>query len=247
MKIKPNYGIDAPGVIKHLMVFGIILPIGYLVLFNYLAQSYGNPLFLTFGYFAAGSTAISLWVTAGMMFVTSKFSKERQALRMLRKIPWNGTEYVLDVGCGGGLLAIQVAKYFSQEGNIVGVDIWSQQDLGNNSAQAALQNAQIEGVADRIEVQTGNVCDLVYDDGLFDVVVSSFVIHNIAEYDDRMLALTEMMRVLKPGGYLLVQDIFYTQEYFNFFANSQDIRQVELSGLQWAMFPPPRILMVQKV
>jgi len=247
MKIKPNYGIDAPAVIKHLIIFGIMLPLCYLVLFYYLAQSYSNPLFVTFGYFAAGSTAISLWVTAGMMFITSKFSKERQAQRLLRTIQWNGNEYVLDAGCGRGLLAIQVAKYFSKNGHVVGVDIWNQQDLSNNSVQETVKNTQIEGVADRVDIQTGNICDLSYDDGVFDVVVSSFVVHNVSEYEDRMIALSEMMRVLKPGGYLLVQDIFYTQEYFNFFSDSQDVRQVELSGLQWGMFPPPRILMVQKI
>lgn len=247
MNIKPDYGIDAPGIILALAIFGIILPCGQLYIFYYLASSYANPLFIPFGYFAAGCTLVSLWVTALLMLLTSKYGKLIQSRRVLNMISWTGTEVVLDAGCGRGLFAIQVAKYYSTVGKIVGVDIWNQRDLSNNSAQAAYENAVIQGVADRIEFHDGNICDLSYDDAIFDVVVSSMVIHNIAFYEDRMQALTELMRVIKPGGYLLVQDIFYTQEYYDFFANSEYITHVELSGFQWGMFPLSRVLIVKKI
>ena len=62
------------------------------------------------------------------------------------------------------------------DGRATGVDIWQAEDLSGNSQQATLENARREGVADRVEVRTGDARELPFADKLFDVVVSSMAL-----------------------------------------------------------------------
>jgi ubiquinone/menaquinone biosynthesis C-methylase UbiE len=55
--------------------------------------------------------------------------------------------------------------------------------------------------------------DLPFDDGSFDVVVSSLAIHNISGAGERAKALREVARVLKNDGKLAIADIRYTRAY----------------------------------
>ena len=52
-----------------------------------------------------------------------------------------------------------------KSGKATGIDIWSQQDLSGNSADAVKQNAKIEGVNDRVRIETSDARKLVYPDG----------------------------------------------------------------------------------
>ena len=72
------------------------------------------------------------------------------------------------------------------------------------------------------------------------------MIHNIKTKKNRDLALNEMLRVLKPNGTLLLQDIFYTKEYFQYFQQHKNL-QITISNLQWYIFPPVRMLIVKKI
>jgi ubiquinone/menaquinone biosynthesis C-methylase UbiE len=113
---------------------------------------------------------------------------------------------VLDVGCGRGLLLNAAARRVPI-GRAVGIDLWLTKDQSGNRPEATLANARAEGVADRVEVQTGDVRQLPFADDTFDVVVSHWVVHNLDQSIDRARALNEMARVLKPGGWLLIADI----------------------------------------
>ncbi len=64
-------------------------------------------------------------------------------------------------------------------GRAVGVDVWSTKDQSGNAEQVTRQNAELEGVADRVELHTADMRKLPFDDGSFDVVVSSLAIHNV--------------------------------------------------------------------
>jgi len=55
-------------------------------------------------------------------------------------------------------------------------------------------------VADRVEVETGDITRLPFPDASFDAVISMTVIHNIPSRDGRDQALRELVRVLKPDG-----------------------------------------------
>jgi hypothetical protein len=76
-------------------------------------------------------------------------------------------------------------------GRAVGVDLWRTIDQSGNSAEATQRNAVAEGVADRIELHTGDMTALPFEDNSFDVVVSSLAIHNISGRAGREKAIDE--------------------------------------------------------
>ena len=88
-------------------------------------------------------------------------------------------------------------------GRATGIDIWQSVDQAGNSADATKQNAQIEGVA----VADVDARKIPFDDETFDVVVSSFALHNIYNASERAQALGEIARVTKRGGYAGIMDI----------------------------------------
>ena len=79
--------------------------------------------------------------------------------------------------------------------------------------QATRCNAIAEDVADRVELHTGDMTALPFEDNTFDVVVSSLAIHNISGLAGREKAVDEAVRVLRPGGRLRIADIRGTKQH----------------------------------
>ena len=142
-----------------------------------------------------------------------------------------GNERVLDLGCGRGAVLLAVAKLLPS-GRAVGVDIWSTSDQSGNSAEATERNAKAEGVADRVEVRSGDVRALPFPEASFDLVVSSMAIHNIRERDGRKSALDEAIRVLQEGGRLAIVDFMVVDEYVEHL-RLRGMQDVELRPLGW--------------
>lgn len=207
---KVNYGLDAPGFQRGALLGGLA---GVFIGIALLACN-------SQGYFHAGSYVAStlLWtggwfvLTAIVMFWGSKIGKLRLRDKIIASIPWRGDEMVLDVGCGHGLMLLASAKRLTS-GKAIGIDIWSQVDQADNSMEATLHNAALEGVADRVEVKNADARKLPFPDNTFDVVVSSFAIHNMKSAADRKQAIVEIARVLKPDGELAIADIQQTRQY----------------------------------
>jgi arsenite methyltransferase len=125
--------------------------------------------------------------------------------RMIDMVPWTGAETVLDVGCGPGLALVGVAKRLTT-GKVTGIDKWLViHGERHNSRDVTIENARIEGVADRVEVRDGDATAMPFADGAFDVVVSSFVFHHMTR-DVCRRALCEVARVTRPGGRILITD-----------------------------------------
>lgn len=100
---------------------------------------------------------------------------------------------VLDIASGTGDLAIAEIAHVLPGGEVLATDI------NPDMLEVARRRIKAKGLA----VQTA-VCDaeaLPFEDGRFDVVTVAFGIRNMTHKDR---ALSEMLRVLKPGGRLLV-------------------------------------------
>jgi ubiquinone/menaquinone biosynthesis C-methylase UbiE len=95
-----------------------------------------------------------------------------------------------------------------------------------------VKNASLEGVRDRIDIETGDMRALPFPDAAFDLVVSSLAIHNIRLNAARAQAIAEAWRVLKPGGRLAIADIRATARYA---ATLQELGAINVArrGLGW--------------
>jgi ubiquinone/menaquinone biosynthesis C-methylase UbiE len=103
---------------------------------------------------------------------------------------------LLDLGCGTGTQAI-LAKQIHPDAEVVGVD-------GDEKVLAiARRKAERAGVA--VALDLGFATALPYADARFDRVISSLVIHHLVEADKRR-ALSEILRVLAPGGAFVLAD-----------------------------------------
>ena len=205
---KPNYGIDAPGLVRGFLVGGLVLltlsGIGFAIAaqgrwITWLAQI----LLLPAGY------ALGMF---GLMLRESLVSKVIGREAILDQVPWTGGETVLDVGCGRGLMLVGAARRLTT-GRAVGVDIWLERDQSANTESAPLENARLEGVFDRVTVQTADMRALPFADHSFDVVISSWAVHNLEAPVDRSKALSEMIRVLRHSGTIVLTDIVYRNDY----------------------------------
>jgi ubiquinone/menaquinone biosynthesis C-methylase UbiE len=98
-------------------------------------------------------------------------------------------ESVLDVACGTGIVARRVAPRGGSRGSVSGLD------LDPDKISVARSAAEQEGLA--IEWHTGPAEQLPFQDGRFDLVLCQF---GLMFFSDRHTALTEMRRVLKTGG-----------------------------------------------
>ena len=131
---------------------------------------------------------------------------------LLDQLHLRGDERILDMGCGRGAVLLMAAQRLTT-GRAMGVDLWRSVDQSGNSLEATQRNAVAEGVADRVELHTGDMTALPFEDNSFDVVVSSLAIHNISGRAGREKAITEAVRVLRPGGRLMIADMRATRQH----------------------------------
>jgi arsenite methyltransferase len=214
----PDYGVDAPSVIRNLL---LVPAMAFLVwLSAWLGWWSGNiggggvilPLSHIAPWPAAGCFLMAMW-----MLYDSKIGKMRERERLLDNHRWTGSERVLDVGCGRGLMLVGAAKRLTT-GTASGIDLWQAEDLSGNRREATMENAEAEGVADRVDVQTADMRKIPFPDATFDVIVSCSAIHNVYDAAGRRQAIGEIARVLKAGGEAIIDDIRHGREYAQSFA-----------------------------
>jgi|SRR5581483_8883351 len=192
-----DYGYDAPYALVIFAVIGAAGAIGAVI-----AWHHGNrrltAMLALYGVFFLGN-ALSF-------FYTTRRGKFAVWDDVLDHLELRGDERALDLGCGRGAVLVAAAKRLPA-GRAIGVDLWRTRDQSGNAGSVTRRNASLEGVLERVSIVTADLRALPFADQSFDLVVSSLTIHNIAGRRDRVAAVNEAWRVLKPGGRLLIADI----------------------------------------
>jgi len=237
--LTPNYGIDAPSVLRNLLLAGAACLA--IAIFFPPRIHFGTVSVVTRSFFWPAGFLIG----EGLLFLFYvKVGKLWHRDKMLSLISWRGDERVLDVGCGRGLLLIGAAKHLTT-GHATGIDLWSNVDMGNNSSEATQRNLEIEGVADHCTVLSIPAQDMTFPDGAFDIILSNLCIHNIYDRPTRLAALRQIARVLAPGGTALISDYKRTNEYFEEFRAS-GLQVEKRRGSIIATFPPLTVIIARK-
>ncbi len=132
----------------------------------------------------------------------------RERLRVLARVMRPGTlslieragispgQRCLDVGSGGGEVALDLAAAVGTTGSVVGVDV------DPVKVESAAADAEAAGVGN-VEFRVGNLADGL-GDAEYDVVYARFVLWTLS---DAAAAISDMVRALKPGGRLVAEDI----------------------------------------
>ncbi len=119
---------------------------------------------------------------------------DRQIVAWLQLAPGSR---VLDAGCGGGGMTRLLAQAVGSGGEVVGLDANTQLIEWNRS-----QEKEID-VAGQIQFQQGDVLHLPFEDGAFDLVWCSRVIHGL---NDQVAGVRELARVIRPGGRVVLRE-----------------------------------------
>lgn len=209
---QPFYGFDAPGVIRG-MLFAAAAAFAVAVALvsiwpGSVVAAWSSALIAL-----AGFVPLILGV---VMIVYGLAGKFRVRDRMLDMVSWTGSERVLDIGTGAGLLLVGAAKRLTT-GRATGIDIWSSDDLSNNARATTERNIALEGVGDRAAVLDGDARNLDFPAGSFDRVVSLLCLHNIPGAEEQRAVCNEIARVLAPGGTALIGDYVPTHAYADAF------------------------------
>lgn len=131
-------------------------------------------------------------------------------------------QHVLDVACGTGTLAVQMAQ-FQPLAQITGVD--------GDPEVLARARKKVERAGVRVRLDHANATALPYGAGQFDRVMTSLFFHHL-DWPDKQRAASEILRVLKPGGELHMADwgrpanrlmrwLFFPVQVLDGFANTR--------------------------
>ena len=107
---------------------------------------------------------------------------------------------LLDVGCGPASITADLAERVTP-GRVVALD------AASGALEAARATLRDRGLSEQVEVTSGDVMALPFEDASFDVVHAHQVLQHLA---DPVGALAEMRRVTRPGGIVAVRDAVYS-------------------------------------
>ena len=152
--------------------------------------------------------------------ITPRYDFLNHFLSMRRDIAWRRftikkmrffqTKRLLDIACGTGDLSIDAAEKYP-EITVNGVD------FVREMIQVGQKKVNQKKVAKRIHLVTGDALRLPFKDNSFDVAAMAFGIRNIP---DRQNALREMLRVVVPGGQVMILEMTFTRNpFFQVFYN----------------------------
>jgi ubiquinone/menaquinone biosynthesis C-methylase UbiE len=127
---------------------------------------------------------------------TPAFLRLRDAL--LERARLAAGEVVLDLGCGAGLSALAAAPHCATVYAL---------DASGGMIRRLAERAEAAGF-ENIELILGDMRRIPLADNSVDVVISSYALHHLGD-DGKELAIAEALRVLRPGGRLVVVDMMF--------------------------------------
>jgi ubiquinone/menaquinone biosynthesis C-methylase UbiE len=143
---------------------------------------------------------LNIWFTDTFIFRGKRRELQRRTIDLARM---QAGEQVLDVGCGTGTLALALARRVGRTGHVAGIDPATEQ-IARARAKAARHHLPID-------FQIGTIEQIPFSDVVFDVVFSTLMIHHVPDALKRE-GMTEVARVLKPGGRLVMADFTHGSE-----------------------------------
>lgn len=140
---------------------------------------------------------IEIALDPGMAFGTGTHPTTQLCLEALEDLV-QPTQEILDLGCGSGILSIACAKLGARK--IIGLDI------DKLAVDATIENAEVNGVAEKIMVEQGSLENVITSARRFDFVVVNILAKIILKMTENNLGDT-----VRPGGIAIFSGIIETQ------------------------------------
>ena len=149
------------------------------------------------------SMVLALWAVAGVAIVHGALRFNLPLQLPTDAFLRSGSGRVLDAGAGSGRGTLMVLLSRPQS-TVVALDIFSEgYGIEDNTPRRLRANAARAGVADRLEVVTGDMREMPLPTASFDAVVSAYAIDHLSR-EGISRSLGEVRRVLRPGGEFLL-------------------------------------------
>ena len=163
------------------------------------------------------------WLNPGHLFLMQE--RERRVLTLLRSLGLSRLEdrKILEIGCGTGLWLGEFVKWGAHPENLTGIDLFFEDLAAARSEQAA-----------RVGLAQANAAFLPFAAASFDLVLQSLVFTSILDPAMRQAVAGEMLRALKPQGFILWYDYHVNNPW------NPDVRGVKKGEIH-RLFPGCRI------
>jgi SAM-dependent methyltransferase len=154
------------------------------------------------------------------------------------------TSRVLNAVCGTGSLAISCGKAIGS-GEVVATDTWKPTKRVPDPSKRTRDNIRIEGVDHIVRVQEADPLFLPFKAGYFNVVGSRYGIGGSRK--DRRKILIEMLRVMKPGGRLVLAEALPVALWLRYRVLPPLVAQYKVNDVRLSRFRFTLIVSAQKL